>query len=253
MLDEREAFLRAIFDTPDDDTPRLVYADWLDEHGDPVFAAFIRLACEYARTPAEDVDRRGHLAAEGLNLMRPTGRSSDGIFHRGFVPPVQIEVDASLLADAAAFRHIAAVDHPEWFGATRLKVTGGLITGVVQVETLFTASATAKVTALDLCGVEEPADPRSSVVQMEFYQLVDVNVRPVITVLGVESLTNHRGARRLTELLLADNDLDNDAARILLRSPYLIRLERLEIQRGNHLRGKTWAQLRERFGEDVVS
>ena len=29
----RIVFLRAIADAPDDDTPRLVYADWLDEHG----------------------------------------------------------------------------------------------------------------------------------------------------------------------------------------------------------------------------
>jgi uncharacterized protein (TIGR02996 family) len=27
-----DAFLQAILESPDDDTPRLVYADWLDEH-----------------------------------------------------------------------------------------------------------------------------------------------------------------------------------------------------------------------------
>src|SRR5262245_42394378 len=32
---DEEAFLRAISATPDDDAPRLVYADWLDEHSDP--------------------------------------------------------------------------------------------------------------------------------------------------------------------------------------------------------------------------
>jgi uncharacterized protein (TIGR02996 family) len=29
-----EAFLQAVLDSPDDDTPRLVYADWLDDHAD---------------------------------------------------------------------------------------------------------------------------------------------------------------------------------------------------------------------------
>jgi uncharacterized protein (TIGR02996 family) len=38
-----EAFLRAICDRPDDDAPRLVYADWLEEHGDAERARFIRL------------------------------------------------------------------------------------------------------------------------------------------------------------------------------------------------------------------
>jgi uncharacterized protein (TIGR02996 family) len=30
-----EAFIEAIAESPNDDTPRLVYADWLDEHGQP--------------------------------------------------------------------------------------------------------------------------------------------------------------------------------------------------------------------------
>jgi uncharacterized protein (TIGR02996 family) len=43
-----EAFLRAVRENPDDDTARLVYADWLDEHGDPDRAEFIRVQCELA-------------------------------------------------------------------------------------------------------------------------------------------------------------------------------------------------------------
>ena len=30
-----DAFLADIRDHPDDDTPRLIYADWLEERGDP--------------------------------------------------------------------------------------------------------------------------------------------------------------------------------------------------------------------------
>jgi uncharacterized protein (TIGR02996 family) len=44
----RDAFLRAILERPGDDTPRLVYADWLDEHGDAADQArarLIRLQC----------------------------------------------------------------------------------------------------------------------------------------------------------------------------------------------------------------
>ncbi|MDB5313612.1 MAG: hypothetical protein JWO38_7814 [Gemmataceae bacterium] len=46
MTDEQRTFLAAIRANPDDDTPRLVYADWLEEHGDPDRAAFIRVQCE---------------------------------------------------------------------------------------------------------------------------------------------------------------------------------------------------------------
>jgi uncharacterized protein (TIGR02996 family) len=48
-MNDREALLSAIYDQPDEDTPRLMYADWLDEHGHPERAEFIRLQCERAR------------------------------------------------------------------------------------------------------------------------------------------------------------------------------------------------------------
>jgi uncharacterized protein (TIGR02996 family) len=41
-----EAFLQAILDVPDDDSPRLVYADWLEEQGQMDKAEFIRVQCE---------------------------------------------------------------------------------------------------------------------------------------------------------------------------------------------------------------
>ena len=48
-MSDEQALLRAVLETPFDDAPRLVYADWLDEHAQPERAAFIRLQCEHAR------------------------------------------------------------------------------------------------------------------------------------------------------------------------------------------------------------
>ncbi|HEY1190340.1 MAG TPA: TIGR02996 domain-containing protein [Gemmata sp.] len=45
--DER-ALLNAIIAQPDEDTPRLVYADWLQEHDQPERAEYIRLSIELA-------------------------------------------------------------------------------------------------------------------------------------------------------------------------------------------------------------
>ena len=42
---EWSALLKAVVDSPADDLPRLVAADWLEEHGDPERAEFIRLQC----------------------------------------------------------------------------------------------------------------------------------------------------------------------------------------------------------------
>lgn len=47
-MGEEESFFKAILAAPADDLPRLVYADWCDEHESPVRAAtaeFIRLSC----------------------------------------------------------------------------------------------------------------------------------------------------------------------------------------------------------------
>jgi uncharacterized protein (TIGR02996 family) len=51
-----EPFLRAICENPEDDTVRLVYADWLDENGDPDRAEFIRVQVERARLRAAGGD-----------------------------------------------------------------------------------------------------------------------------------------------------------------------------------------------------
>jgi uncharacterized protein (TIGR02996 family) len=48
-----DALLQAILDEPDDNNLRLIYADWLQDHGEPDRAEFIRLdVALYARHPA---------------------------------------------------------------------------------------------------------------------------------------------------------------------------------------------------------
>jgi uncharacterized protein (TIGR02996 family) len=64
-MSDREALLAAIQAAPDDDAPRLVYADWLDENGDPDLAEFIRLQVELdplERSPDSDEARRQRAA-----------------------------------------------------------------------------------------------------------------------------------------------------------------------------------------------
>jgi uncharacterized protein (TIGR02996 family) len=41
-MSEADALLAAVVAAPDDDLPRLVLADWHEEHGDPGYAAFVR-------------------------------------------------------------------------------------------------------------------------------------------------------------------------------------------------------------------
>jgi uncharacterized protein (TIGR02996 family) len=50
-MSAHDAFIQAIREAPDDDAPRLIYADYLEEHGDPDRAEFIRLQCAIAKRP----------------------------------------------------------------------------------------------------------------------------------------------------------------------------------------------------------
>ncbi len=65
---EREAFHAAVWQSPDDDLPRLVYADWLDERNEHDAASFLRLLCA-VRTCPPDVDRLRPLVAAFRRAM----------------------------------------------------------------------------------------------------------------------------------------------------------------------------------------
>lgn len=73
-MSDREALLAAILANPDEDTPRLMFADWLDEHGDSPRAEFIRVQCELARQFAAEADLPDALGASALGGF---GRAHD--------------------------------------------------------------------------------------------------------------------------------------------------------------------------------
>src|SRR4051812_21177794 len=56
-MSQDRAFLDDIGANLDDDAPRLVYADWLEDNGQPHRAEFIRLQCRLARMSDWDPDR----------------------------------------------------------------------------------------------------------------------------------------------------------------------------------------------------
>jgi uncharacterized protein (TIGR02996 family) len=263
-LSEHESFLRAIFDAPADDTPRLVYADFLDENGEPERAEFIRVQCEHKRLlslePGDPGLGRLHaLLPRQVELQRrlavthPRLYRAFTVYDRGFLPAAQeILLGTEELTDPEALRRIVAAERPHWFGARALRINRGRPLQPEQVEAMFSLPVVQQITDWNLGGhVEEiSADPETG--DAGTFALIDMDVHPVITVAGVEALARHRGARRITSLVLTDNNLDNDAARALIRSPYLVNLKRLEFRQGNNLRGRTWQQLLERFGEGVV-
>jgi uncharacterized protein (TIGR02996 family) len=61
-MSDEAAFLAALKANPADDTTRLVYADWLDEHDEPQKAEYLRAVVDFALTNQRAIERVVSLA-----------------------------------------------------------------------------------------------------------------------------------------------------------------------------------------------
>jgi uncharacterized protein (TIGR02996 family) len=115
-----KGFLDDIVANIDDDTPRLVYADWLIENGQDERAEFIRVQVERARLPAWDaaqvrlrlreqelLERHGET---WLAEMPPVERAKWEGFRRGIVAEVSFASFEAMRQSAHACRAVAPVE-----------------------------------------------------------------------------------------------------------------------------------------------
>jgi uncharacterized protein (TIGR02996 family) len=121
------ALLRAIRDNPDEDTPRLMYADYLDEEGFAARAEFIRVQVESAPLPENDPKRRaledrahellGEHECEWLGLAPDDMEElTEWEFERGFI---------NELAASPVFMRTAGTDLCARHPARRWRVMSG--------------------------------------------------------------------------------------------------------------------------------
>ena len=114
------SFLADIVANIDDDTPRLVYADWLMENGHDDRAEFIRVQIERARLPAWDgaqvalrLREQALLAQHGetwlAEMPKVEGAKWEG-FRRGIVAEVSFASFEAMRTNAAACRAVAPVE-----------------------------------------------------------------------------------------------------------------------------------------------
>jgi uncharacterized protein (TIGR02996 family) len=250
---EEEAFLADVVEHPDDDTPRLVYADWLEDHGDADRAEFIRVQCELARLEGldwhwdemraefrcvqrelprlaewderwEELKQREQRALRGyrpewLGAAAPLVR--DGKFRRGFldaadVRPLDIVARGDELFRRTPLRHVrlcGAFGEP----ALRALADSPHLAWVRSLEfgwgRLTPAGTAVLAGSPHLRGLRE----------------LDVLTRQ-FGAEGARALAESPHLAGLTTLRLPCCDIGTAGAEALAASPHLARLQRLDLQ-----------------------
>jgi uncharacterized protein (TIGR02996 family) len=254
-----DAFLQAILENPDDDGPRLMYADWLTEQGNPR-GEFIRVQCELHTLAADDA-RRPHLRERESQLLNVFGHlwrgplplTATGSFRRGFLE----------YASLTGLRQIQMVEtllqvHP----LQSLRLSGGASVASCLVR-LGSCPVVCRLRELDLTGLELPSEPLLSLLlnpglchlrrlrirlrdrprsesnpvirctQLDHLEELDLSGSPLAN-RGCVLLTGSPHRTRLTQLGLARTGTSSRGVMALAESPILVNLTHLDLS-GNYL------------------
>lgn len=255
--------LDAVLAAPDDDAPRLVYADWALAHADPAIRArgeLIVVECqleqladvaEHNRLKARDFQLLeehgltwcGHLGLGGFVTDQPWRRATaewDAEFRRGFIDELVLE-----------WQWIQRLVHVLRFEPVRTVILRSLQGGAAPRQ-LEHAPILARVRRLGFHGMRPSAATVTSTYvraldgfELRGIELADRLVDAVAAALGswrqlalrttnltaahVATVVGAPGAEALRELALDGNPLGDVAARVLIEAPRLAALARLTI------------------------
>jgi uncharacterized protein (TIGR02996 family) len=231
------AFLADIIENADEDAPRLVFADWLDDHGDAARAELIRAQIELARGATGN--RRNALEAREAELLAAHAEawaapltevvSEDYraeitcVFRRGFVEEVQLPGEAlvesgGLLFARAPILTVRLPDDEDFTALARCKhllrlrcldLTGSGLSSNFGPAKLFRSRYLANLTSLLACGYDDNCP-------------LDVE--------GARSIIRSKYLGNLKHLDVSNNWFGTEGTVELLKAKNLASLERLELE-----------------------
>lgn len=257
-MSNAEAFLTAIRDQPDDDSVRLIFADWLEERGDPR-GAFVRGQVQAAQLPPNDplavelreqetvlLVRHGHDWFGLLPRCTSHVRFVRGLLHVNAEAPTLCENLASLgpvlpwierlhlsFTESRHLKELAGVS--QFAALSRLDLTFNRF-GNAGVDALATAAGLASVRWLDVsgCGLSDrggrqlassPHLNRLAALHVGFN-----NFGPA----SAAALAQSENLAGVKVLDLSYNQIGDQGAEQLAASPYLASLEALYLS-GNQI------------------
>ncbi|MCI0703025.1 MAG: TIGR02996 domain-containing protein [Planctomycetia bacterium] len=264
--DDQRALWSAIRANPLEDTPRLMYADWLQENGDEARAEFIRLQCSITHLdPDRRKGKKQRLALEAREKELFTvhrdkwlapfqailtasyrwdsgGRWFSGArfvempFRRGFLAGAEFTlISARMLAEAGD--ELEPVDCVE--------VRGGRDYDHASVVLIGQWSGAGCVTSLVISGATN-ADVAAIVRPDYLRNLSHLSLYGNVTDVGVEELAAWPRAASLKSLHLGWNPITNRGAFALAGSPYLTGLTNLDLHQ-TRITHEGFVRLHDRF------
>ena len=273
------ALLDAVKDNPDDDTPRLVLADWLEENGDKFDAErakFIRKTIAEARglqkLPNSDRAQRNQTDLLRRWLEPFVGFKSGWHFERGLpilkvAGPRFLKEDVSKLLASEAFAFVQFVQLVDAGGPRMEKMAAlpefrfvpGLFVdplgslGVHYAVKFFSSPNLTGLRRIEFRGVDpgavgmealvaNPALARLRKLALYHNKLVD---KAVAALAAAKHLTN------LTHLDLSDNNIGDKGAEALAASKAFPNLRELDLRENPRLTDAGKKLLRDAFGDRV--
>lgn len=237
LLREEDALRAEIAARPDDDLPRLIYADWLEERGEPR-GELIRLQCELAGGGC-DHDRRRQLEtreaevaareqATALALLKPAG-VGDLRFQRGMIEKVYLHGLSFLNRTRLLFR-AAPTLRGVLFRAIDVSASAD------GLKRFFEAPQTSNLTSLDFS--KNTLGRRGAAMLAECTRLGRIEYLNLaetgLSGSGSESLSRSSGLGAVRTWNLAANQLSPVDVKLLASARSLRRIETLILDR-NHV------------------
>jgi uncharacterized protein (TIGR02996 family) len=235
---EQAALLAAIVAEPDDDTPRLVYADWLEEHSDAEQAAFIRDSIKLSLTKPTAkswktlYNRLWNLERDsGRKWLKPLGIESGAPnFTRGLAESLFYEEPEDYFREQKAIFRFLPIEHLG-FG-----IGGGTGFTDKHLQKLAKAPELARLRSLEL---HDHMDCRTQYWK-KFFHSPHLKNLTYLRIVGcefldgeVEALASSPALKNLGELELCGMEVGIGGCRALAKSRHLKKLEKLSIIENN--------------------